>query len=53
MLRCSGVEVFRCSGVCLGLRVDDIWESQRGDRGGGPKMATIFYGVKFQPQKCF
>ena len=43
----------------LGFRVDDIWQGQRGDRGGGPKMAKFSGGVKFQhfgpplwPKKC-
>ena len=31
---------------CLGFRVDDILESQKGDQGGGPKLAKIQYGVK-------
>ena len=39
--------VFTCSGVQV-FRVDDILEGQKGDHGGGPKMAKILGGVKFQ-----
>ena len=28
------------------FRVDDILEGQKGDQGGGPKLAKIQYGVK-------
>ena len=28
------------------FRVDDIFEGQKGDQGGDPKMAKIQYGVK-------
>ena len=28
------------------FKVNDIWERQKGDQGGGPKMAEIQYGVK-------
>ena len=42
------------------FRVIDIFEGQKGDQGGGPKMAKILGGVKFQhfgpplwPKKCF
>ena len=54
VFRCSGVRVFGCLGVrvlrCLGvevfggIRVNDTWEGQKGDRGGGPKMAKIVGG---------
>ena len=51
MFRCSGVQVFRCSGVqvfrCSGdqvIRVNDILDGQKGDQGGGSKMAKIQYG---------
>ena len=42
---------FKCSG-CLGVQVfrvfevNDIWEGQKGDKGGSPKKAKIQYGVK-------
>ena len=29
---------------CQGFRVDDILEGQKGDQGGGAKMAKIQYG---------
>ena len=35
--------VFRCFRV---FRVDDILEGQKGDQGGGPKLAKIHFGVK-------
>ena len=42
------------------FKVNDILEGQEGDQGGGPKMAKILGGVKFQhvgpplrPKKCF
>ena len=50
MFKCSSVQLFRCSGVqvfmCLGFRVIDFCEIQRGDQGGGPKVAKIQLGVK-------
>ena len=51
VLGCSGVfwGVLGCSGVfgCFGVfLVNDILEGQKGDQGGGPKMAKIQYGVK-------
>ena len=61
VFRCSGVQVFRCSGVGVvgWIRVNDMWEGQKGDR-GAQKMAKIVGGVKFQhfgppllPKKCF
>ena len=53
MFRCLGVWVFGCLGV-WGLGVQgvqvftchDISEDQKGDQGGGPKMAKISGGVK-------
>ena len=30
------------------FRVNDILDGQKGDQGGGPKMAKILGGVKFQ-----
>ena len=33
------------------FRVDDILEGQKGDQGGGPKMAKIQYGVKLDTFK--
>ena len=44
--------VFRRLGVqgVLGFRVfrvDDILEGQKGDQGGGPKLAKIQFGVKY------
>ena len=38
-----------CFGRVLGVqvfRVVDIFEGQKGDQGGGPKMAKIQHGVK-------
>ena len=29
------------------FKVNDIWEGQKGDQGGGPKMAKILGGVNF------
>ena len=34
------------SGCFRVFRVDDILEGQKGDQGGGPKLAKIQYGVK-------
>ena len=38
--------VFRAFGVFGVFKVNDILEGQKGDKGGGPKMAKIQYGVK-------
>ena len=53
MFRCFGVLVFWFFGAlvfgCLGVwvfRVIDIFEGQKGDQRGGPKMAKIQHGVK-------
>ena len=45
-LWCSGLMVFRVFWVFRVFRVDDILESQKGDQGGGPKLAKIQKGVK-------
>ena len=37
--------MFGCVGVWV-CRVTDILEGQKGDQGGGPKMAKIQYGLK-------
>ena len=39
-LGCSG-----CFGVLV-FKVNDILEGQKGDQGGGPKMAKLRHGVK-------
>ena len=42
-----GVKVSRCQVVkVLRFRVNDILDGQKGDQGGGPKMAKIQYGGK-------
>ena len=38
--------VFMVFGVFEVFEVSVIWEGQKGDKGGGPKMAKIQYGVK-------
>ena len=43
----QGVQGVQGFGV-FGVRVDDILEGQKGDQGGGPKMAKILGGAKFQ-----
>ena len=40
------LRVFRVFKVFKVFKVNDIWEGQKGDQGGGPKMAKIQYGVK-------
>ena len=38
--------VLRVLRVFRVFKVNDIWEGQKGDQGGGPKMAKIQYGEK-------
>ena len=38
--------MFRVFRVFKVLRVDDILEGQKGDQGGGPKLAKFQFGVK-------
>ena len=59
VLGCLGARVLVCRGV-KDLVLNDILDGQKGDQGGGQKMAKILGGVKFQqfrpplrPRKCF
>ena len=38
--------MFRVFGVFRVFTVKNIWEGQKGDQGGGPKMVKIQCGVK-------